>query len=606
MSAQISPASFLPYHEPGIVTILILSSLLLVLNIINAIFDQLIFCGLLGQVFVGVAWGTPGAKWLSVEIEHVIVQLGYLGLILLVYEGGQSTNFRSLKANLALSTAVAITGIGFPMALSFILTSLTNSTPIQAFAAGAALCSTSLGTTFTILGTSGLSSTRLGVVLSSAAMMDDVVGLVMVQVISNLGESAASFSAVTVVRPLAVSVGLTVVVPLLCRFVALPLTGVLNRMRKSSPGGFVDKIARQTHTAFVIHTLILLGLVTGATYAGTSNLFAAYLAGASVSWWDSEVPHVDAVVKKSTSKVSTQGNTIMTEEIADSTQDQAARTDAQDVTGAVPEARSSGTSSGDEVFDTYYKTALQRILKPFFFASIGFAIPITDMFRGDIVWRGIVYTVLMLLAKLITGVWLIRLNISWPKSHLPQVLRSVLKLPVSCFGRPNAKKTSAKSSQPVSALGVQEAQDTSHELTNKGGNDANTSPALTSPEQPPAHPDPSHPSTPVSTSPRTAKMKKPLSLYPAAILSTAMTARGEIGFLIASLAETTGLFSPSGTPSSESSDIYLVVTWAIVLCTIIGPLAVGTLVKRVRRLQGERGEGDRSGKGDPLGIWGVS
>lgn len=79
--------SFLPYQVPGIVTILIQASLLLALNVVNALFDRLIFCGLLGQVFIGVAWGTPGAKWLDEDIENVLVQLGYLGLILLVYEG---------------------------------------------------------------------------------------------------------------------------------------------------------------------------------------------------------------------------------------------------------------------------------------------------------------------------------------------------------------------------------------------------------------------------------------------------------------------------------------------------------------------------------------
>jgi len=81
------PDTFLPYHEPDIVTILIQTSLLLILNVVNTVFDKLIFCGLLGQVFVGVAYGTPGAKWLDVDFEDVVVQLGYLGLILLVYEG---------------------------------------------------------------------------------------------------------------------------------------------------------------------------------------------------------------------------------------------------------------------------------------------------------------------------------------------------------------------------------------------------------------------------------------------------------------------------------------------------------------------------------------
>ena len=77
----------LPYHEPAIITILIQSSFLLLLNAINAVLDHLVYCGLLGQVLIGTAWGTPGAKWLSTEVENVAVQLGYLGLILLIYEG---------------------------------------------------------------------------------------------------------------------------------------------------------------------------------------------------------------------------------------------------------------------------------------------------------------------------------------------------------------------------------------------------------------------------------------------------------------------------------------------------------------------------------------
>lgn len=79
-------ASSLPHHEPGIVTILIQTSFLLLLNIINAALDRVLYCGLLGQVLIGITWGTPGAKWLPLGAEETIVQLGYLGLILLVYE----------------------------------------------------------------------------------------------------------------------------------------------------------------------------------------------------------------------------------------------------------------------------------------------------------------------------------------------------------------------------------------------------------------------------------------------------------------------------------------------------------------------------------------
>jgi hypothetical protein len=77
----------LPYHEPDIVTILKQASFLLVLNGINYMLDKAIYCGLVGQILIGVAWGTPGANWLTKEVQDAVMQLGYLGLILIVYEG---------------------------------------------------------------------------------------------------------------------------------------------------------------------------------------------------------------------------------------------------------------------------------------------------------------------------------------------------------------------------------------------------------------------------------------------------------------------------------------------------------------------------------------
>lgn len=76
----------LSYEESSIVTILIQASFLLLLNIVNFVLDKIIYCGLIGQIFIGIAWGRPGAGWLSTEVQETIMQLGYLGLILIVYE----------------------------------------------------------------------------------------------------------------------------------------------------------------------------------------------------------------------------------------------------------------------------------------------------------------------------------------------------------------------------------------------------------------------------------------------------------------------------------------------------------------------------------------
>ncbi|PUU83295.1 hypothetical protein B9Z19DRAFT_160815 [Tuber borchii] len=40
--------------------------------------------------------------------------------------------------------------------------------------------------------------------------------------------------------------------------------------------------------AFLAHAALLVGLIVAASYAGTSVLFAVFLAGAVSTWWDRE------------------------------------------------------------------------------------------------------------------------------------------------------------------------------------------------------------------------------------------------------------------------------------------------------------------------------
>ena len=207
-------------------------------------------------------------------------------------------------------------------------------------------------------------------------------------------------------------------------------------------------------------------------------------------------------------------------------------------------------------------------------------------------WRGFVYTILMLLAKLCTGLWLVRLNISSPEVRAPVVILKLLQKLAGCLAtggngqnyRATSKKTGTahemslvtnNSQTPANANIVQHGGTTSHTTLSAD--------AL-----------------------RRTKISKSLSLYPASMLGTAMTARGEIGFLIASVAASTGLFDSSTStdqPVNGTSEIYLVVIWAVVLCTVIGPLSIGSLVRRVKRLERKTGKGRRVD--GPLGIWGL-
>ena len=373
-SAPVAPVAALPYQVPTIENILILSSFLFLLNVINNVLDRVIYCGLIGQVLIGVAFGTPGAKWLHNSTEEIIVHLGYIGLILLIYEGGLSTNFRALKANAGLSALVALTGVCLPIAFAFCLQSLASTTPLQAFAAGTALCCTSLGTTFTILNTCDLAKTRLGTVLASAAMMDDVVGLVMVQVISRLGSGASSHAiTAAAVRPIAVSVGLTLLVLLTCRYLIKPVSSLIGGSASSALMRVFRKQPDQA--ALVSHTTLLFGFVTVASYAGTSNLFAAYLAGASIGWYDSEVAQscnievIEPMATVSVQQAAHNEGCVNENEKRNSLGDETDHT-LQEPGGQDRKVdRIQSSLSGASVYKKYVEQPVARILKPFFFVS---------------------------------------------------------------------------------------------------------------------------------------------------------------------------------------------------------------------------------------------
>lgn len=517
--------------------------------------------------------------------------------------GGISSNFPALKASLFLSSTVALTGIAAPIGLSFFLLGLLPLSPVQAFVAGAALCSTSLGTTFTVLATSGLTGSRLGVVLSSAALLDDIVGLVMVQIISSLG-AGSTFSAITVVRPVFVSIAFAVLIPLVCLFVAKPVIQGASAYFDRSQDSKYRCIFHSSKAAFIYQTGVLLAMITGATYAGTSNLLAAYLAGASVTWLGDcaasdqcEQPSgPDPTISPASRQASRRSPSNETRpsgpEVAMESRD----------TNASPHTHEPADDcSGKKVYETYYSPVVDSILRPFFFASIGFSIPITRMFSGRVIWRGLVYTILMTFGKMICGLWLMRFTPMPRAKGISKTVASV-KFPAFGFARSDARNLGPTDENSAPAdPSVDPNQRPLPAVMRQSSSSRHRSPAIVGPGQSEPADDASAPDTrpAANTARKGATLPRPKSLYPAAILGSAMVARGEIGFLISSVAESSGVFGQGG-----NTEEFLVVTWAILLCTLIGPITVGLLVKRVRRLQQiERMKAD--GQEDPLGIWGV-
>jgi Kef-type K+ transport system membrane component KefB len=347
-----------------VISILILISFFTFLSLAETLSTIIIRAGIIGPIVVGIIYGKPLTDILDETWQETFLAIGYVGLILIIFEGGLTTRMDLLKKNFSLSFAAATTGVVVPIGLCYLLLYLGfGFGAVETFIIGAALSTTSLGTTFAVIGGASksidLSQTRVGTVLISAAVIDDVSGLVMSSVIGELGvlETSEDVNLGWLIgRPILASILMAVLTPLLTRYLLAP---AFRRYIE-------NRFARYDHVSNVgLMILVLCAFISIAAFSGTSVLFGAFLAGSFLTYLPSKHSEGPFVVL----------------------------------------SREEGEQNDDKsptfvhTFELYCADVQRYLMEPLFFASIGFAIPFLDLWDGQTVWRGIVFGVLMLFAK---------------------------------------------------------------------------------------------------------------------------------------------------------------------------------------------------------------
>lgn len=493
MSAIETDRYYIPYEEPPTKTLLVLLGFFATLPVASLVAGRLLRAPLLGPLAMGIVFGQPLTKLLAIPTQEAFAQLGYLGLILMVLHAGLASDLQAAKRNLVLSLVVAATGIVLPIGLSMLLLCVGfGSTPVQAFTAGASLSSTSLGTTFSLLRTAQLSRTKAGSVLTTAALADDVVGLVLLRIVSSLGSgSGGDVSGWQVARPIVVSLALLALSWVASRFVIVPL-GVRGLPR-----------VPETHT----HTFNLLlgacavvGVISASAYAGTSVLLGSFVAGLVLATLDS-----------------------------------ATHGDRRDRRDGEPDASGARTGIGAS-YSAFVAPIEDYFLAPLFFASIGFSVPLRKLFAGKIVWRGVVYTILMALGKIFCGIWALKLG--FPRLRR----RSQTQRDLSSRDTPgptspdasdqsNAADTSPSSPEDTTvtnSTGVDGTEGTGQQASSASGGDGGT--GTTPPTQVVDQEDArNQKDTSAESTEVIEEGEKSSYLFASLVIGFAMTARGEIG-----------------------------------------------------------------------------
>ncbi|KAL5634046.1 hypothetical protein ACGC1H_006022 [Rhizoctonia solani] len=394
-STNPSNSNSLSFTEPHTTTLLVVGSFLYFLNVIHELFQFLFGAGLVGQLVLGAIYCVPLGNILPIDIQTSIGTIGYLGLLLLIVEGGLDARLDILseRKNLAICILVALSGIGLPIGLSMLVLHFGyHYTVLESFVVGAALSATSLGTTFAIMTSfrfptpvsgpqldaadigsaepslaskdqSNLGETRAGTILMGAALLDDIIGLVISSVVANLGptDGGSQISGWVIARPIVSSALMLLVTAILARYISPPFISLVHSW---SPKNLTrSKWAHQLpNVTLLLFILVVSAYVTIAHYIGSSMLIGAFCAGSLMS-------HSWKIIQE--------------------------RVESEAVVHWSP-------------YTSFERIAPVQhyVLAPFFFASIGAAIPVRSLFQATTAWRGILYSAIMVVAKVLAGAWL--------------------------------------------------------------------------------------------------------------------------------------------------------------------------------------------------------
>ncbi|EED95900.1 Na+/H+ exchange protein also known as sodium:hydrogen antiporter, partial [Thalassiosira pseudonana CCMP1335] len=221
---------------------------------------------LVGEIFAGIFLGPNLANYVPNPVSFVM--LGEIGLILLVLEAGIDIDLTTLKLIGSRGLLIAIVGSILPIAIAIAIAFAIGTDTAGAIAAGASFGPTSLGIAMNILRAGKIVNTPVGQLIVSAAVIDDMIALI---ILSQLGALSGSANVTDIVVPIVSALGFLIG----GGYIAV---AILPRILEKQ---FFSRIKKEQHGAagLALMFLFLFAMMPATYYAKSSFLMGAFLSG---------------------------------------------------------------------------------------------------------------------------------------------------------------------------------------------------------------------------------------------------------------------------------------------------------------------------------------
>ena len=230
------------------------------------LFERLRQPAVAGEIMAGILIG-PSLLNLAAPSEITSI-LAEIGVIFLLFNVGLETKPAAIFKVGKSAAMVAVLGVVLPFVAGWLLMLAWGSTSVESLFVGTALVATSVGITARVLSAMGLLDAPTARIILGAAVIDDILGLLVLAVVSSMAAGAVNY--VEILTTAALAIGFTVFMA----FVAAP---VVTRVAPSA-----DRL-RSGHGMFILGLVLCLGLSVAAAFIGVAAIIGSFLAGMAMA-----------------------------------------------------------------------------------------------------------------------------------------------------------------------------------------------------------------------------------------------------------------------------------------------------------------------------------
>ncbi len=236
-------------------------------KLLAELFERLGQPGIVGEILAGALVGPSVLGW--IHPNEMLKALSDLGVMFLLFGVGLEVKASDLLKVGGKATLVATLGVIVPFFAGWGILLLWGAPQIEAVFVGAAMVATSVGITASVLSARGLLHEVASKIILAAAVIDDVLGLIVLAIVSSVARGRVNFWEIALIAALATA------------FTIVMAVWGTTAVKRVLP--IFGSRARADEAEFHIALVFLFALALLAQYTGVAAIVGAFLAGLALS-----------------------------------------------------------------------------------------------------------------------------------------------------------------------------------------------------------------------------------------------------------------------------------------------------------------------------------